>query len=82
LSADTKIRMQLAACFAADACAAAGRLVHAAAGTSAIRQELPFERLFRDLHTLTQHASKSTARYASAGRLMFGLENDWIFLSF
>jgi alkylation response protein AidB-like acyl-CoA dehydrogenase len=81
LSSETKIRMQLAGCFAAEACAEAGRLVHAAAGASAIRTELGFERLFRDLHTLSQHASKALPRYGSAGRLMFGLENDWIFLS-
>jgi hypothetical protein len=31
----------------------------------------------RDVHVLLQHSDKSSARYASAGRLMFGLENDW-----
>ncbi len=82
LTTETKIRMQLAASFAADACAEAGRLVHAAAGSSGIRNELGFERAFRDLHTLSQHGSKALPRYGSAGRLMFGLENDWIFLSF
>lgn len=82
LSKGTKVRMQLAACFAAEACAEAGRLVSAAAGSSAIRAELGFEQSFRDLHTLTQHASKSLPRYASAGRLMFGLESDWIVLDF
>lgn len=82
LSTDTKIRCQLAASFAAEACAEAGRMVHAASGSSGIRNELGLERLFRDLHTLTQHGSKSAPRYGSAGRLMFGLDNDWIFLSF
>jgi hypothetical protein len=42
----------------------------------------PFERHFRDVHVLLQHSSKSSARYGSAGRLMFGLENDWVWLSF
>ena len=42
----------------------------------------PFERHFRDTHTMLQHSSKSSARYASAGRLMLGLENDWVWLSF
>ena len=77
-----KIEVQLAFCFAADACAEAVRLVHEAAGTSGIRIEAGFERLFRDAHTLTQHASKQSARYASAGRLMFDLPTDWIFLGF
>ncbi len=52
------------------------------AGTSSFRTQQPFERHFRDAHVLLQHASKSGARYGSAGRLMFGLENDWIWLSF
>lgn len=31
---------------------------------------------------LTQHASKSSVRYATIGRLIFGLENDWVALDF
>jgi alkylation response protein AidB-like acyl-CoA dehydrogenase len=82
LSWEAKTRLQLAACFAAEACAEAVRLVHDVAGSAAIRLEQPFERLFRDAHVLTQHSSKSSPRYASAGRLLFGLENDWIWLNF
>jgi alkylation response protein AidB-like acyl-CoA dehydrogenase len=82
LSDQTKVSMQLAGCFAADACAESVRLVHEAAGTSGIRLEAPFERHLRDAQTLSQHASKASPRYASAGRLLFGLPNDWIFLSF
>jgi alkylation response protein AidB-like acyl-CoA dehydrogenase len=82
LSMDAKIRLQLAVCFAADACAEAVRQVDDAIGTSSIRTTQPFERHFRDAHTLLQHSSKSSARYGSAGRLMFGLDNDWVWLSF
>jgi alkylation response protein AidB-like acyl-CoA dehydrogenase len=82
LSRDAKIRLQLAACFAAEACAEAVRFVNDAVGTSSIRVGQPFERHFRDAHVLLQHSSKSSARYGSAGRLMFGLENDWVWLSF
>jgi indole-3-acetate monooxygenase len=82
LSKDAKIRLQLAACFAAEACAEADRFVNDAVGTSSIRVGQPFERHFRDAHVLLQHSSKSSARYGSAGRLMFGLENDWVWLSF
>jgi alkylation response protein AidB-like acyl-CoA dehydrogenase len=77
LSGDAKIRLQLAVCFAAEVSAEAVRLVHDAAGSSAIRLESRFERHFRDVHVLTQHTSKSSPRYASAGRLLFGLESDW-----
>jgi indole-3-acetate monooxygenase len=82
LSRDAKIRLQLAACFAAEACAEAVRFVNDAVGTSSIRIGQLFERHFRDAHVLLQHSSKSSARYGSAGRLMFGLENDWVWLSF
>ena len=82
LSREAKIRLQLAACFAAETCAEAVRLVNDAVGASAIRASQPFERHFRDTHTLLQHSSKSSARYVSAGRLMLGLENDWVWLSF
>ena len=49
---------------------------------TSIRLENRFERHFRDLHVLMQHSDKSSTRYASAGRLMLGLENDWVWLSF
>lgn len=82
LSVESKIRLQLAVSFAAEACAEAVRLVNDATGTSSIRLQQPFERHFRDAHVLLQHSSKSSPRYGSAGRLMFGLENDWVWLSF
>jgi len=82
LSDDAKVAIQLASCFAAEQSAEAIRLVHEAAGSSGIRIEAGLERLFRDAHTLTQHASKAMPRYGSAGRLLLGLPNDWIFLSF
>ncbi len=82
LSIEAKIRLQLAVSFAAEACAEAVRLVNDAVGTSSIRLEQPFERYFRDAHVLLQHSSKSSPRYGSAGRLMFGLDNDWVWLGF
>ena len=82
LSPEAKIRLQLAVSFAAEACAEAVRWVNDVTGTSSIRLGNPYERHFRDAHTLLQHSSKSSPRYASAGRLMLGLENDWVWLSF
>jgi alkylation response protein AidB-like acyl-CoA dehydrogenase len=81
LSQRTKMRCQLAACFAAEACAKAVDLVHQAAGTTGIRAEAGLERHFRDIHTLTQHASKSYARYESVGKMLFGFPPDWFVLS-
>ena len=82
LSSDAKVRLQLAVSLAAEACAEAARYVNDAVGASSIRLGSPFERHFRDVHVLLQHASKSSARYGSAGRLMFELENDWVWLNF
>jgi alkylation response protein AidB-like acyl-CoA dehydrogenase len=82
LSSDAKVRLQLAVSFAAEACAEAVRYVNDAVGASSIRLGSPFERHFRDIHVLLQHSSKSSARYGSAGRLMFELENDWVWLEF
>jgi alkylation response protein AidB-like acyl-CoA dehydrogenase len=79
LSWDSKVRLALAVTFAAETCAEAVRLINEVAGTSAIRLEQPFERYARDIHVLTQHVSKSTQRYVTAGRVILGLENDFAF---
>ncbi|MGD9933060.1 MAG: acyl-CoA dehydrogenase family protein [Dehalococcoidia bacterium] len=80
LSDEQKADCQLAGCFAAEASAKAVNLVHEAAGTSGIRLEQPFERYFRDAHTLTPHGSKSVHRYTSVGKIMLGLPQDWFAL--
>jgi alkylation response protein AidB-like acyl-CoA dehydrogenase len=74
-----KMQVQLASVHAAEAAAEAVRLVHAAAGTSGIREEQPFERHFRDVHVITQHAYIAASRYESVGRQLFGLDSDWGF---
>jgi alkylation response protein AidB-like acyl-CoA dehydrogenase len=76
LSPEVKTRLQLAVAFAAEATAEAVRFVNTVAGTSSIRMGQPFERHFRDVHTLLQHTSKNSARYGSAGRMILGLEPD------
>src|SRR5262245_29874738 len=77
-----KLKMQLAISHAVVCAAKAVDLVHAAAGTSFIRNEYPFPRYFRDVHTITQHAFASTSRYESVGALMLGVESDWGFFDF
>lgn len=82
LSPAMRARLQTACSYAAEISAEAVRVVADVVGTSSIRIGQPFERHLRDTQVLVQHASKSTPRYASAGRLMVGLDADWIFLSF
>jgi alkylation response protein AidB-like acyl-CoA dehydrogenase len=82
LSREAKIRVQLATSFAIEACAEATRYVNDVVGTSAIRLAQPFERYFRDTHTIIHHAASSNRRYVDAAKLMLGQETDWIFLIF
>jgi alkylation response protein AidB-like acyl-CoA dehydrogenase len=79
LSQPQKVKIQLAVSHAIRPAADAVDLVHAAAGTNAIREGQPFERLCRDVHVITQHAFGSAARFESAGKLLFGQPNDWPF---
>ena len=51
-------------------------------GTSSIRNENQFQKYFRDVHTITQHAFASASRYESVGALMLGVESDWGFFAF
>jgi alkylation response protein AidB-like acyl-CoA dehydrogenase len=76
LSSEAKVRQTLAACFAAEACAEAVRFVDDVVGTSSVRLGAPFERHFRDVHVLMQHATKSNGVYGTAGRALLGLEPD------
>ena len=68
---------QLAASFVGETSAEVVDLVHEVVGTSGIRQEYPFERLFRDVHSLQHNGFISQNRYESVGKLMLGRETDW-----
>jgi indole-3-acetate monooxygenase len=74
-----KMKVQLAATYAVAAAARVVDLVHAAVGTTAIRDEYRFQRHFRDVHTLTQHAYISAARYESGGQYFLDVPIEWPF---
>jgi indole-3-acetate monooxygenase len=74
-----KMKLQLAATFATAAAAKVVDLVHAAVGTTGIRDEQRFHRHFRDVHTITQHAYRSVARYESGGQYFLGMPIEWLF---
>jgi indole-3-acetate monooxygenase len=75
------IDMQLASSFAIESAREVTELVHEIAGSTGFREESPLERLFRDAHTMSQHAFTSQTRYESAAKAILGLENDWMFFS-
>jgi len=82
ITMDGKVRLQIAATFAMDACLKSVRNIHDIAGLTGMRESHPIERHFRDIHTLRQHAFTSAARYQSVGQIMLGLEPNWGFFHF
>jgi len=77
-----KGRCQLASTHAVLAAAEAVRLVHSCVGTAGIRNEGRFQKHFRDVHVITQHAFVSETRLEAVGQIMLGLEPDWGFFHF
>lgn len=82
ITLDHKLKMQLPISHGVASAATAVDLVHAAAGTSSIRNEYKLQQHFRDVHTITQHAFVSASRFESVGALMLGREADWGFFAF
>ncbi|OAI41487.1 hypothetical protein AYO38_03620 [bacterium SCGC AG-212-C10] len=79
LTPDRGLHLQLASTHAIVACQEAVDTIQTLAGTTGIRESAPFERHFRDIHTLSQHAFGSGARFESVGKLLLGRESDWGF---
>jgi alkylation response protein AidB-like acyl-CoA dehydrogenase len=82
LTMQRKGQLQLVATNGVHGAAAAVDLVHAAVGATGIRCEYAFQRHFRDVHVLTQHAFVCASRYESVGRLLLGLDPEWSFFGF
>jgi indole-3-acetate monooxygenase len=74
-----KMKLQLAATYAVAAAVRVVDLVHKAVGTTGVRDEHRFQRYFRDIHTIEQHAYISTARYEGAGQYFLNVPIDWPF---
>ncbi len=81
LSRETGLVAQLAASFVCEASVTAVDLVHSVLGTTGIRQEQPFERIFRDIHTYQQNAFISKDRYESVGKVMLGRDTNWVWFN-
>jgi len=79
LTLEQGLPLALAASHATESACRAVDLVHRCAGTSGIREERRFQQHFRDVHTLSQHAFASPARFESAGKAMLDRESDWPF---
>ena len=67
-----RARVRLATTHAIHESVAVADLVHHAAGVDAIFPGSPFERRFRDLHTLASQIQGRTAHYEAVGRVLLG----------
>ncbi len=77
-----RARLQLASSYVPIAAAEAVDLIHSLVGTAGIRNDHVFQRHFRDVHVITQHAYVGESRMEAVGQISFGLEPNWGFLHF
>jgi indole-3-acetate monooxygenase len=81
VTSEHAIEMQLASSFAIESAREITELLHEIVGSTGFREGSSLERLFRDVHTMSQHAFTSPARFESAAKAMLGQDNDWAFFS-
>ncbi len=77
---DARLRVRLASTHAIKVAVETAYHAFKAAGTSAIFPGTPFERRFRDIHTLSQQLHSREAHFETVGRFMFHGDPDGLFL--
>ena len=77
---EQRLTIRLASTWAIQQSREAVTALYPAAGALAIFESQPFERRFRDIHTLTQQMQGHAAHFETVGRHMMGLEVDTMFL--
>ena len=75
-----RVRVRLGCALAISSAVEVADYVYKAAGTSAIFPGTPFERRFRDIHTLSQQIQSRDAHFEAVGRVMFNGDPDGVFL--
>jgi len=74
--------IRLATTWAIDQAREVVNTLYHSAGSTAIFDDRPFERRFRDMHTALQQAQGRQAHYETIGRVLFGLAPDTAMFSF
>ncbi|MCX7362697.1 MAG: acyl-CoA dehydrogenase family protein [Alphaproteobacteria bacterium] len=80
LGARERARIRLACSHAIHAAVEVADYVYKAAGTSAIFVGSPFERRYRDIHTLSQQIQSRDAHFEAAGRVLLNGDPDGTFM--
>ncbi|MBV8335001.1 MAG: acyl-CoA dehydrogenase family protein [Alphaproteobacteria bacterium] len=76
LSLEQNATIRLASTWAIDQAREVVNTLYHSAGATAIFDNRPFERRFRDMHTASQQAQGRQAHYETIGRVLFGLTPD------
>jgi indole-3-acetate monooxygenase len=74
-----RARIRLACAHAIGEALAVADFTYKAAGVDAIFPGTPFERRFRDIHTLSQQTQSRDAHFESVGRILLGIEPEGAF---
>ena len=80
LSLDQRVTIRMAATNATQQATDVVDVVYHAAGGTAVFQSNPFERRFRDIHTVTQQLQGRLAHFETVGQYLRGLEPDTTWL--
>ncbi len=82
LSLPQNATLRLAATWAIQQSREVVETLYAAAGATAIFDDRPFERRFRDMHTASQQAQGRQAHFETVGRVLMGLPPDTAMFAF
>ena len=77
---EERVRLRLACAHGTHTAIEIADYVYKAAGTSAIFKGTPFERRFRDMHTLSQQIQSRDAHFEAVGKVMFNGDPEGLFL--
>ncbi len=80
LGLEQRIAIRLAATHAIHEAAQVADTAYNAAGTTAIFDRNPFERRFRDIHTVAQQVQARRAHFETVGRYILGIDTDLQFV--
>jgi alkylation response protein AidB-like acyl-CoA dehydrogenase len=80
IDTEARIRVRLGCAQAIKSAIETADYVYKAAGVSAIFKGTPFERRFRDMHTLSQQVQSRDAHFEMVGKIMFNGDPDGLFL--